>query len=204
MWISDCGPLIRVHHVTKKDKERSVLDYRHRLTVELECEKIERKVYEQVFVQTQDDLAATSASKKAFLDAKEGGMREIEVKSASFAELQEVEERKYPCFWDVENGLYFTDSLNYYLLNRKPIPSKSGIFHVYDPDDFLDHFVSHAIENDFDFMFASLVSIAEIKKILAAGKEITWLPGGEKIDPSDLEPKKMKTKMRKLRAEKNA
>ena len=66
MWISDCGPLIRVHHVTKKDKERSVLDYRHRLTVELECEKIERKVYEQVFVQTQDDLAATSASKKAF------------------------------------------------------------------------------------------------------------------------------------------
>ncbi len=202
MWISDSGPLIKVHLFTKKDKELHLLDYKHVLNVKLEreCEEIERKVYDQVFVQTQDDLAATTASKKASLDAKEIGLREIEVKLASFAEVEELEERKYPCFFDFENGLYFTDSLNYYLLNSEPLPTKSGIFHLYDYEDFLDRFVSRAIENDFDFMFASLVSINEIKKILAAGKEITWLPGGEKIELSDLEPKKMKTKMRKLRA----
>ncbi len=79
--------------VSRKEWDLEELKSGLTFKLELECEKIERKVYEQVFAQTQDVKAAISASSAAYSDAKDAGLLEVEAKLVAFAEAQEAEEK---------------------------------------------------------------------------------------------------------------
>lgn len=81
--------------ISKKELVLSELRFALIFELELECEKIENTIYEEVFEQTQDARTAGSASSAAFFGKKEAGLIEIEKKLAAFAKAAEAEEKAW-------------------------------------------------------------------------------------------------------------